>query len=187
MPDHHPAPDRAAATTAALGEAQVLTGVALDALDTLEYDWGAVRNLLEQNHDLRRFLADPGVQSAGKREALERLLVDRVHPAVLHAIRLLADAGRIEDLPALAVAFFEALARRRHECWGDLVAARAPGPERVQAIEQELTRIVGTPVRLRVRVQPALTAGMRVRVGDLVFDHTLDRRLESWRRALLSA
>ncbi len=41
-------------------------------------------------------------------------------------------------------------------------------------------------VVLRVRVNPAILGGVRVRIGDFVMDGTVDRQLEEIRRRLLA-
>jgi F-type H+-transporting ATPase subunit delta len=167
-------------------EALLRLGEASGCLADLERQLPDARDLLARNAEVRRFLADPGVEAEGKRRAIERLLAgEPPHPALIPFLQILLAAGRLARLPAIVDAFLAGAAGLRQESLGELLSAVAVPDDRRAAIEREVSRILGKPVRLQPRVDPALLGGHQVRVGDFLLDFTVDHRLEQIRRGLL--
>jgi len=181
MPAHPPdaCHEGYAAALVALGEA---AGV----LDRLERDLIRLLDLLREHPDLRGFLSDSCIRAEGKTQALREVLGGQTEPEILHLLEILAERNRLRDLPQIAARFFEKRASLDRMDAGELVAAAPVAPEQVAAIEREAGRILGRSVHVRVRMDPTLLGGLRLRVGDTVVDGTIDRQLELFRLQLLS-
>jgi F-type H+-transporting ATPase subunit delta len=125
---------------------------------------------------LRTAMADPRRTPAAKLELLARLLGlgddDR-----RRACRLLLEHRRLDLLPSIREEF-QAL-RARDEGWieVEVTTARETSLAALEPLARALeTRWKRRP-RLRVRSDPTLLAGARVRVGDTVLDVSLRGRL----------
>lgn len=55
---------------------------------------------------------------------------------------------------------------------------QALSPEAIKVIEASYTKIYGRPITASVRQDPSLIAGLRVRVGDDVYDSSVAGRLQ---------
>lgn len=152
----------------------------------IEQDLGQCVDFLRQQESLRRFLADPAVRQEGKRQAVADVLRDRVHPDLQAMLLILVTHNAFLALPEVADAFYSRVSRLKQEQTGELVSAQPLAPERVAQIEEETGRILGKTVRLRTRVDAGVLGGFYLKVGDFVIDDTLERRLERFRRNLLS-
>ncbi len=153
----------------------------------IEEQLGALVAFAAEHPDLRAFLGDQAVRPEGKAEALDRLLRERTHPLLRHTVLALLELDGLGRLPRLASAYFAARAERNGYRDGELTAPAEPTPEQLAAIRAEAGRLLGYPVSLRVRVDPSLLGGLRLRVGDFVIDDTVDSRLETFRRRLTEA
>ena len=60
-------------------------------------------------------------------------------------------------------------------------------PDRLAAIEQEISRIIGKPVTLRVKINPNQLGGLYVRVGNFIIDDTIENRLAKMTRQMVEA
>lgn len=165
-------------------EALVALGRATHTLDRLEKDVHTAGRLLLDDPAVLRFLKDPFVELSGKINAMDELLSVHVSPELLHVLRLLLERGEIDRLGRIAETFSSAVAGQDKETAGLLVSACPLDEGTVQDIEEEVGRFVGNDVRLRAEIDPHVLGGIRVRVGDYVFDDTVAHHLERTLSAL---
>lgn len=99
---------------------------------------------------------------------------ERDRPAAIAACaRFLARKRLLHAADAVLDALDEALLAREGNARAEVAAATEVPPADVHAIEMALVRAVGSPVRARVRVRPALLAGFRADVRGLRVDASL--------------
>jgi len=155
-------------------------------LSEIEENLTDALTLLEKNEEVRKFLRTPHVAEKGKRRAVEQILRGKVHPALLYFLLTLIEQNELPLLKGVAAIFFEKASLLRKKIAGELVSSRPLSGEKVEAIEQEVGRIVGRHVHLRVRLDPGILGGIAVQVGDFVLDGTIDHQLEDIRQALFA-
>lgn len=159
----------------AAAQAQRITPHLLEELDAV------VDDLLDRLPQFGRFLTSPRIRLGEKHRLLDRVFAAQMNPLLLNFLKVLARHGRLDALRQIRVA-----AHQAHDALSGRVevfvqsATPLGGAERAQ-IEQRLTAALGRPVRAHYRVTPPLLGGLLVRVGDTVFDGSLDNRLERMR------
>lgn len=141
--------------------------------------------LFKTQADLRRFMGDPAVTVAGKASALEEALRGRVDFVLLHFVRLMFDAGVLSDFPEVVRIYLEKSSERCQRVSGLVETAAPVSSDLLARIKAEVGRMMGREVHLLVEENPELLGGIRVRVGDLVIDGSLQRQMEDFRRAML--
>ena len=67
----------------------------------------------------------------------------------------------------------------------EVETARPLGDQARERLEQALSRTTGKKVQLVEKVRPELIAGIRVQLGSLLIDGTLERQLQELNRAML--
>jgi F-type H+-transporting ATPase subunit delta len=166
-------------------EALVALGKAAGDPPRLEEDLAAALELLDRREDILRFIGDPAVTPEGKCRALDEILAGETHPVTRHFLLMLVEQGVLPRLHDIAEAFFEAAAQGRKAVSGTIASAQPLSPERIDILEQETGRILGKNVSLRPQVDPGIIGGLRVQIGDLVLDGTVNRQLEQLRQGLM--
>lgn len=159
---------------------------ATNTFDRIENDLAAVVQAIEQNEEISRFLGNTTVRNVGKIAALEELFEQKIHPVLLHFLLMLQEIGILSELHRISELFFEKAVWRRQETSGQITAAKPILPEKIAAIEQETSLLLGKKVHLHVIIQPELIGGLIVQVGDFIMDGTVDYQLEQARKSLLS-
>lgn len=155
-----------------------------------EEDYG---ELLEQivfvyegSRDFQRFLDTPRVSLKEKKEVLRKVLGDYAPDSFLHFLFLVLEKQRHRALSEIAEAYRDLVDQREGRVRASIVLAYEPDEEVRAEIVQGLERVVGSKVLPHFRREPALIGGAVVRMGDLLLDGSLRRRLEVLRRSLLS-
>jgi len=170
---------------ASYAEALAAVGRASGRTARVEQGLSDMLALLDKSQETVRFFADTTVRDEGKRDALQSLLGPSVDAVLLYFLFILLEEKVLHKLPAIAQAFFEQCAGKAGEAAGELVSARPLPQEKISTLEREASRALGRKVRLRQRIDPGLLGGAMMRVGDVVFDATVDRQIEDIRRHLL--
>ncbi len=150
-----------------------------DALDAVAADLDRLEAMLAESGELARLLTSPVVSRAEQRRAV-LALAERagLGELVRNTLGVLAERRRLSALPAIARAYRTKLAELRGEATAELVSAAPLEAADLAALEAALARFAGRKVRLETRVDPALLAGLVVRVGSRMVDASLRRRLQ---------
>lgn len=152
----------------------------------VERELGDVLDLLDKEGRINDFLADPGVEPAGKAEAVRQLLGGRIQPVLMHFLLIVLEQGEWRRLRAIAGAYYEVAGRRLEHKAAEVTAAAPLTEAQLSGMEEVLAGMFGGPVKLHARVDPRVIGGVAVRVGDVVIDGTVAHRLEQVKEALLS-
>lgn len=151
----------------------------------IEQDLSRLVETVRAQPGLAARLAAPALSAEGRAAAIRELFACRIDPLLVHFAALLAGEGEWAAIPDIAGRYFGLKSDRDGRSDGELVAARPITDRQVDEITRMVSTQLGRPVRLRVSVDPALIGGFTVRVGDFVFDGSVDRQLEFARARLL--
>lgn len=171
---------------ATYAEALYEAAVNADALEAVASGVGEFATAFEESGELRGALENPELDVRTKKAVVVALTED-AHPVVTNALQVLVDRGRILDLPDIAGAFQERVARAERRL--DVRAVTAiPLPadlrERIVALIREKT---GQNVSLTESVDPDIVGGLVLHVGETVVDGSIRNHLQQLRRELSRA
>jgi len=162
---------------AAQGQLADLAAVA-ESVEELE----AVRLLCEQQPRFADRLASTRFSHADKCQLLQRTLGQHGSKLVLNFLGVVCRHGRFELLPTI-VEQTRHLYNQRSGIVDVTVTSAVPLEDEVaQRMVQRLAQVLGKQVELQREVDPALLGGLQVRVGDTVFDGSVNAGLERARR-----
>lgn len=159
------------------------TGVSEEAL---RVDLEGLAATLTTSEELTEFVENRLLQPAVKRAGLEAVFAGKVQPLTLNFLRLLADRRRAPLLPAIAVVALEVLDGRAGVATAQVRSALALTEEQMQSLRTRLAAYTGRQIRLEAQVDESLKGGLVARVGDLIFDGTVEIQLERLRHRFLA-
>ncbi|MBD2845891.1 ATP synthase F1 subunit delta [Paenibacillus sp. IB182496] len=166
----------------ALFEAAQAHGIVSEAEEQLRVSAEA----LQGDALIAKFLDSPNVADDRKIELIRQALTGKVADVVLNTVDMLIRRGRIGELNGV----YEAYSKAAGEALGraDAVVYSA-----IELSEAELTDIaarfgtlIGKQIRARQIVQPELLGGIRVRIGNRLYDGSLAGKLGRMEQALKS-
>ncbi len=154
-------------------------------LHELQDELLAFGQLLETNDELRHAVLNPALPAEARRRVLAAL-AGRVgaSPLLHRLLELLVSHERLEQLPAIAEAYRDALDAFEGRLRGEAVTAVPLGEPQRTALAQALRGAVSRTVELRNQVDPQVLGGVLVRLGGRTFDGTVRTRLSALRERL---
>jgi F-type H+-transporting ATPase subunit delta len=155
------------------------------ALDQVSRDVAGVIDLIDASEDLRRLLESPMIHPTAKREALTTLFKDRVTPLTLNFLLLIVDQRRERVARDILHQFTVYLNEREGVVTAEVRSSQPLMPEQQEVITKKLSSYLNRRVRLQMEVSPQIRAGFVARVGDMVFDGTIETQLQQLRARML--
>ncbi|MCH8984165.1 MAG: ATP synthase F1 subunit delta [Acidobacteria bacterium] len=157
-----------------------------DELERVEDELFAVAQALDGSADLRSALTDPQLPLERKQAIVDDLLEGRASSLTVGLIQLVLGQGRSSELPAIARALLEKAAESRDRAVAEVRSAVALDDETVERLAAALGRATGKKVEVKVIVDETVIGGIVARVGDIVIDGSIAKRVESLRQAVQS-
>ena len=147
-------------------------------LDQVEDELFRFARTLENEIRLRDALVDPQLPVERRVEMLRELLGAKASPHAINLISFIVEQGRARELTHIIDSMVELAARERQRAVAEVRSAVPLDDEQRQRLERALREATGKEITLKVIVDPSVVGGLVARVGDLVFDASVRRRLE---------
>ena len=151
---------------------------------TVQQDVAGVVATLEQSEELADFLVNPLIGAQSQASVLREVFSDKVSSLTLNFLQLVAGRGRGTILRAALGAFLELIAEREGVVDAEVRSAAELTEEQCSRLQERLERYTGRKVRLAARVDHAVRGGVVARIGDTVFDGSVNTHLERLRKSL---
>lgn len=169
--------------------AQALFNVAKrqDSVESIKNDTEQLLILLKRDSKLAVFLEGPQFPTEDKLAMVEKLFAGKVNAIVSQLLVMLIKKGRIEYARPIFTRFIELAEADQGLRQAEVATATELNDEQKSRIQQGLESYTKSRLRLRYRVEPALIAGVRFTMGDLLIDDTVKGKLDKLRFKLEGA
>ena len=142
-----------------------------------------------QAGDIEPFLASPKITESAKWEAISNAIEGKLSKPVVSTVKLLVERGRIGLLPELVDAYVS-ISSEALGLANALVTTTYPlSEEEKQQVAAEFGALLNKKIRVENVIDKSLLGGMKVRIGDTLYDGSLAGKLErlekSFRRQAL--
>jgi F-type H+-transporting ATPase subunit delta len=140
----------------------------------------------DESPELHQALLNPEIDTAQKK-AVVAALTSGAPPLLANFLQVLLDRGRAEDLPAIAEAFSERVARAEGRIRVEAVTAVPLPADLRDAIVARVAAQTERQVDLTETVDPDIVGGLVLRAGGLSVDGSVRSRLDGLERQFASA
>ncbi|MBM4396072.1 MAG: ATP synthase F1 subunit delta [Deltaproteobacteria bacterium] len=168
----------------ALLEVATESGVA----DRCLTDLTAFQREIARIPELRDVVNNPSMPREVTAKAVDAVAkMMRIHEVSAAFLGVLASRRRLGGLSLVLAACAEEQDRRAGRARGELVSAGAISPVQLGRVREAIGKAVGRNLVLTQRLDPSLVGGLRVTVGDRVYDMSVRAYLDSLRTHLLES
>ncbi len=173
--------------TAALRYASALVDLAMEqgAVQTVEKDVTELRSMIESSQDLKALLRSPLVKADAASAALTALADEAKFSALTKNFLLtLAANRRLAETDTILKSVQDTIAASRGEVKADVESAVELSAAQKKELEGTLSKTVGRPVSVSVKVNADLIGGLVVTLGSLQIDDSVKSKLDRLSRAM---
>lgn len=143
-----------------------------------------VDGIVESNPEYVKFLTSPNIPKTDRLEAVEAAFGGRVHQYICSFLKLLTERGYGRYIRE-CISEYET---RYYEYKGLVIAKVQSAVElsdkQKNAILTKLEKITGKEIELRCTVDPQLIGGMKILIGDTLFEGTVRAKLDGLKNKL---
>lgn len=171
--------------------AKALYEIALQDGRTVEVEQELQTLVSALNHDesVQKFLLSPNISRSEKWNVLEGVLGDKLSKPVVSMARLLVERERTDVLPDILDAYVKITGEALGLADAIVYTAHPLTDEEQRAIESEFGTMLNKKIRVQSHIDKELLGGIKVRIGDVIYDGSLSGKLErlekSFRRQAL--
>lgn len=143
-----------------------------------------VDDVMGQNAGFDRMLRTQELSVEAKLELLEKVVVPRSTPLFANFIRVVAHHDRLELLPLIRQLAVREVERRLGQRRVQVTSATELSTEALESIRNSMATALSVQPILETQIDPSLLGGMKIRVGDTVYDGSLKTQVKQLRARL---
>jgi F-type H+-transporting ATPase subunit delta len=153
-------------------------------VDTIEQNLRVVKEVFVANDELRKFLQLPTITKETKKQVINETF-SSISDAVLQLLFLLIDRQRDGIIPALADDYIERANEYRNIAEATVYSVRKLTEEETNALAEMFAKKVDKKtLRITNVVDTTLLGGIKVRIGNRIYDGSLSSKLVKIQREL---
>ena len=155
-------------------------------LQQYEIELREVKKALAENGDFKSLIKSPKLSSDKKKEMLKAVFSE-TSMYVLNTLMLLSDAHREDEMEAVAESFIELVNDERGIAEATVYSTRPLTASESEAISSVFAKKVGkTSLNIENIIDSNILGGVKVRIGNRIFDGSLQGKLDRLKRELIS-
>jgi F-type H+-transporting ATPase subunit delta len=137
--------------------------------------------------ELRNFLASPAATHEEKHRVIESILARLGASRIIrNFLFVVVDHQRAHLLPEIMSSFEQVLMERQNVEEAEVTSAVELNNNQKSTLLQTLERLTGKKIRAKYTLEPGLMGGAVVRIGDMIYDGSLRKRLNVLRAQLVA-
>ncbi len=155
-------------------------------LDKIEEELRVVRTVFQSNEKLLPYLNHPGV-TREKKQSLLKDAFKGVSKEVQNTLFLLVDKRREDIILEMIQFFIEKANDVRNTADAVVYSARELGSDELKQLEQVFAaKLNKTSLRLETIVDPSIIGGVKLKIGNRIYDGSVSGKLARIERSLLT-
>jgi len=177
---------RALATALKYAKGLFIVGKELNKAKEIGEELKNLRAFLLDYPEVLRALQSPVYPPEVKLEILQEILkYFTVDPEVERFLKILIERRRIQLLEEIVAMYQALLDEELGIARGEVITAYPLLEEERKELEETLKGVLKKEVILEARVDPEIIGGLKIKIGDYVWDGTLKSQLEKFREIII--
>jgi len=148
-------------------------------------DLNELTKVITQSADFLTLLNAPKFSIERKKQMVAEIFASAT-PEVLHTVQLLVEKKRVNEVKLIADAYAELAAQAQGSADATVFSTRALSAEESAKISAAFAQLVGKQsLNITNEIDPSLLGGIRVQIGNHIYDSSVANKLERLKRELI--
>lgn len=161
-------------------------GLEKNTLEQLVKEFRVVQEVFNQNEQLHTFLMHPKIDNEKKKQLITEVF-QGLQADVVNTIKLLVERGRITALVAIIESFIQLVNDAKGIADATVYSVRElTDAEKIELQQTFAKRIGKTAINLKNIVDPSIIGGIKIRVGNTIYDGTISGKLDRISKRIVS-
>jgi len=156
-------------------------------LEEIEADFPKVAAVIDGNEDAQSFLAHPAIGDEEKKKLIADLFKSKINDSLFDLLCLCVDKNREAYIGLIWQDFKTLLMEHRSQVTAIVYTPYELSPGLKKELEDRMSKSINKTVLLEEVVDKELIGGVRVKIGDRIYDGSVVSKIEQLREAMLSA
>jgi ATP synthase F1 delta subunit len=157
-----------------------------DKLDVIKEQLDEFTDVLSENHELQTYFFSPYFSSQEKKEGIDKV-IENGDEHFVRFLELLAERHRLPAVFRIRREFDQLWAEENKQLPVTITSAVELDKDTVDDLGKKIQEQTGQKIDLTANVDPDLIGGLRMQVGNMVYDATIRGRLDKLRREVARA
>ncbi|WP_163539126.1 F0F1 ATP synthase subunit delta [Gracilibacillus sp. YIM 98692] len=168
-------------------EALFQIGVEKETIDFFDTELQTVKEVFESNESFLKFLQHPKVDADEKKQLLNKAFAG-FSKDVLHTLSLLVDRHNEAIVPEVVDYFQTFVFESKGIKQATVYSVRELSEAEIKQIQQVFTKKLNVQtLKVNNQVDPSVIGGVKIKVGNTVYDGTIQGKLERLERNIVTA
>lgn len=154
-------------------------------VERVRRDLREIARLIDVSADLVQFFDNPVIPPEKRLGILREIFEHKVCPLTYKFILFLEFKKRLQFLGAICGIFEQLDAQARNIAQARITTSAALSDSQIHAIIGHLGGKLGKNVESVCEVDPRIVGGIKIRMGDTVYDHSFQRQLEKFKKSVV--
>lgn len=149
-------------------------------------DLCSLLELCRESAEFRRFIGDPILSAAKKEETLKELFQGKVKPQTLRFLLFLSRKNRLKLLQPICAAF-EELYLSSNNIFPAMIRSKIPLTQtQIDQISKKFKQSEDKDIEPHQVVDERMLGGFTIQVKDMVYDHSIESKLNKFKYSIIN-
>lgn len=135
-------------------------------------------DILENEPDFKAFINYPSIAAKDKKEVIDKVFEGKISETLLNFLYVLVDKGRTVHLEGILKMYKKLINEEAGFTNGTVYSVVPLGEEKVTELEEEVSKLLRTKVRLTNELDPKLIGGIKILAEGKLIDLSIRKKFD---------
>ena len=153
-------------------------------IDLIADELNAIKKILDEQKDFMKILCHPKINEESKINMVKNIFDKKISEEIMGIITLVINKNRENILIKLFDEYVSIVKKNKNIVTATITSAIVLQDEHVNKIKDKLKQAVNKEIEIKTIIDKKIIGGLKIQVGNTVFDRTVKAKLENLRKAL---